>query len=66
MPLAERKSISLIPDLKRVLFQFFDLDKLGKSKNIFERIKSLPESTAAELLDKILIEFDNRHRDLEA
>lgn len=66
MPLAERKSISLIPDLKRVLFQFFDLDKLGRSKNIFGRIKSLPESTAAELLDKVLIEFNNRHRDLEA
>ena len=57
--------ISLMPDLKRVLFQYFDLDKLGKSKNIFNRIKSLPESTAADLLDNILAEFKNRHRDLE-
>jgi predicted GH43/DUF377 family glycosyl hydrolase len=65
MQLAERKSISLIPDLKRVLFQFFDLDKLRKSKNILNRIKSLPESTAADLVDNILSEFKNRHRNFE-
>jgi predicted GH43/DUF377 family glycosyl hydrolase len=65
MDLAKRIPVSLMPDLKRVLFQYFDLDKLGKSKNIFNRIKSLPESTAADLLDNILAEFKNRHRDLE-
>ena len=66
MDLANRKSIILIPDLKRVLFQYFDLDKLGKSKNIIERIKSLPESTTTELLENILNEFSKRHRNLEA
>ena len=66
MQLAERKSISLSPDLKRNLFQFFDLDELGKSKNILNRIKSLPESTAVELLDNILIDFNHRHKNLES
>jgi predicted GH43/DUF377 family glycosyl hydrolase len=66
MDLANRKSITIIPDLKRVLFQYFDLDKLGKSKNIFARIKSLPESAAAQLLESILNEFNKRHKDLKA
>ena len=66
MDLAERKSISLIPDLKRVLCQFFDLDKLGKSKNIISRIKSLPDSTVSDVLHKIRIEFNHRHRDFES
>jgi predicted GH43/DUF377 family glycosyl hydrolase len=66
MDLAKRIPVSLTPDLKRVLFQYFDLDKLGKSKNIFNRIKSLPDSKAADLLDNILAEFKNRHRNLEA
>ena len=65
MQLAERKSISLMPDVKRVLCQFFDLDKLGRSRTIFKRIKSLTESSATELLENIKLEFDNRHRKFE-
>jgi len=63
--LAERKSASLVPNLKHVLLQFFDLDKLGKSQNIFTRVESLPESTASQLVDTILTEFKDRHRDFE-
>jgi predicted GH43/DUF377 family glycosyl hydrolase len=66
MDLAKRKPITLTSDLKRVLCQFFDLDKLGKSQSIIERIKSLPESVAAELFDNVLLEFKGRHRDFPA
>ena len=63
MDLAKRTSIALAPELKRVLCQYFDLDKLEKSQNIIRRIDALKESIADELVDNIIREFEDRHRD---
>ena len=63
--LAERKSNSLLPDSKRVLCQFFDLGKMGRSENMFRRIDSLSETAVTELLAEVEHEFGSRHQDLK-
>jgi len=65
MQIAERRPIKLYPDLNRVLCRYLDLDKLGRSRNILERIKSIPETLAKEILTEVLQEFETRHRDIE-
>jgi len=64
-PQVRRHDLLITPDKSRVLLRPFVPGNAERMKGIFRRIVQLREDEAQESLEKVLLEFRDRHRDLE-
>ena len=59
-----RKSVKFIPDPKRVITRFFMPGLEDRAQAIIQRIVSLPEDSCRPLLNDVLRNFSERHRNI--
>lgn len=62
---AERKTLRLYPDNKRVLLQFFYPGNEQRVKKIIARIIELNEQEIKDLLNQVMNNFGSRHKNIE-
>ncbi|MDQ6903803.1 MAG: glycoside hydrolase family 130 protein [Bacteroidota bacterium] len=60
-----KSDIRLKASAKAVIAQFLSLPGNGRTENIINRLKKLSESDVESLLEKVMIDFKNRHRNIE-
>jgi len=65
-PQVRRHGILITPDKTRVLLRPFVPGNAERTKAIFHRVMELSEDEAKGVLDDVLIELRDRHRDLES
>lgn len=64
-PKIKRKKKKLMGDASRVIPRFYTPDNPYRIYKIIQRILNLPEKTARDLLEDILNDFSDRHRDIK-
>ncbi|OGU39797.1 MAG: hypothetical protein A2315_11640 [Ignavibacteria bacterium RIFOXYB2_FULL_35_12] len=60
----KKLSTKLIPDPKRVVLMFFQLNK-ARTKRVIKMVSSLEESKVQKIQNKVFKEFSDRHRYFE-
>ena len=61
----DRSKVRISPDVKKVIPRFFN-SGIDRSRILINRVMSLDEDVAAELLANVLHEFENRYRDIRS
>src|SRR5712692_7473213 len=64
-PKLKRKKKRLLGDSSRVIARLHMPDGAHRISKIIQRIVDLPDTTAADLLAQIMIDFSERHRDIK-
>ena len=64
-PKVKRKSVKILGDPARVIARLHLPGNPERIKRVIERIVSLPEAVATDLLEQIMLDFAERHRDIE-
>ncbi len=60
----ERKAYKIVGDTSRVITRLHLPDKRYRIPKIIQRIMSLPDTTAEDLLAQIMLDFSGRHKDI--
>ncbi len=60
----KRKDIKFYPNSKRVITRFFLFADEKRKKGIITRLLSMPDEEAKAILDRVLIDFSDRHRNI--
>ena len=64
-PKIKRSKKKLLGDASRVIPRFYTPDNPYRVRKIIQRILNLTETTAGDLLEEVLIDFSDRHRDIQ-
>jgi predicted GH43/DUF377 family glycosyl hydrolase len=63
-PKIKRKNNKILGDTSRVIARFHQLEDTHRIPKIIQRVVDLPERIAENLLEKIMLEFSERHKDI--
>ena len=65
MPKIKRKKKQILGDSSRVITRLHMPDGAHRLPKIIQRIVDLPDTTAENLLEQIMLDFSERHRDIK-
>ena len=60
----KRKNGKILGDTSRVITRFHQPEDIQRIAKIIQRVLDLPEQIAEKLLEKIVLEFSERHKDI--
>ncbi len=61
----EKSALRLFANPRAVIVQFLNLPGRGRIENIIERVAKLADRDVDRLFDQLMLDFGNRHRDIE-
>ena len=64
-PKIKRKKKKILGDTSRVITRLHMPDSAHRIPKIIQRIVDLPEATAENLLEEIMLDFSERHKDIK-